>query len=648
MKRRTSSLARASASLSLSAALAGGLSAQREQQLVLAEVAKAHATRKLARRVKWRGCDISIENDKGSVRRGVDRDGHAWENVIQTPYGYFKGSQTPSGGYSGGDGEHLDVLVKEHDAWESCPVFVIHQRKAGTRDQYDEDKVVLGCLHESEAKQAYLDNYDAHGKDLIGAISKLAPEQLEAHLKGGRENWGRPLVHNARQKIMLRQHQIRKAEEALEERREWLRGVVEVLKAGGPFDEEDLPDIPGLPRHREDPITFYDPDEVQKALAPVLLAEQAMTQAAVEVIADVEKAAGAGEGRRLLKIIPSFECIDLQNQLTTKDTIREAWPYYELAGNVDLEHLTKKGGKTYEEYRAVVKAQGFEVPEGMDEAAGRNYFEVGRPVRGSFDSEECSFIAEIYKGHPVADWLWSTLTEVTPAWQWKPSIGGAAKLAEVVAENPDPIFGRGRTQKFEVLRQFRFNNVGLTIEPVCHYVAPAEVVRGEPQAISKGLDVEFEETPMTNCEMTKATDVLKAALMDSAQAVLADMLDSGQLSQNEALSLTAEIAKALEPIEAEAEVVKALDYGSVTTDSAAMTNGQAFTREGLSEREAKRRARELKEDTDEGLTPFQKGFEWSEDPVVDVTTYLMDDAGYSTDDALQIAKAFFGLLTKAG
>ncbi|TDE87338.1 hypothetical protein [Deinococcus sp. S9] len=627
---------------------------------VYQEVAKAHATRKLARRVKWRGCDISIEQDKGDVRRGVDADGHAWETKMAHPYGYLKGTTAM-------DGDHLDAFLLEHDDWENCPVHVIHQVKAGAPTIWDEDKLVLGARDEREAKAAYLANYDAKGAELFGAMSVIPPEQLEAYVKGGRENWGRPLVHGVRQKIMLRQRQVEKAQALLEERREWLRGRVEVLKAGGPFDE--LPDIPGLPRERTDPLYFTDEEgrvvgvdpcgsgktreellsvrqeEIAKALEPVRLANEAIANSSVEVYWEVEKAINGLETRRLIRVTPSFEAIDLQNQLTTKDVIREAWPYYEQAGNYDLEHLTKKGGKSFEEFKALVKAQGFQIPDGMDEVAGRDYYEIGRPVKGSFDPESCTYLVEIYKGHPPADWFWHTLTEVSPPWPWKNSIGGAAKLTEVVAVNPEPIFGKGREQKFEVLRQFRWNNTAATLEPVNNYCPPVEVVRGEAHAISKGVDIEFAEETPVSCEMTKATDVLKAAMMDSAQAVISDMLDSGQITQNEALAFTAEVAKALEPLEGEAEVVKALEYGTVTTDVAAMEGGQAFTREGLSRRQVRRKAKELLEDTEEGLTPFQKGFAWSEDPVVDVAEYVQDDLGLSADDALAVANEFFGLLT---
>ena len=108
----------------------------------------------------------------------------------------------------------------------------------------------------------------------------------------------------------------------------------------------------------------------------------------------------------------------------------------------------------------------------------------------------------------------------------------------------------------------------------------------------------------------------------------------------------AEVVKALSALEAPTiAVVKALNYGAVTTDSAALTNGGAFTRSGLAPRHVLRKAQHFIDDTRAGLTPFSKGFAWSDDPVSDVAEYFCDDEGLDDDDAIEVAKAVF---TKLG
>ena len=53
--------------------------------------------------------DITVENPKGSVRRGTDASGKAWEQTMQNTYGYIRGTE-------GVDGDHIDVSVARK-AW---------------------------------------------------------------------------------------------------------------------------------------------------------------------------------------------------------------------------------------------------------------------------------------------------------------------------------------------------------------------------------------------------------------------------------------------------------------------------------------------------------------------------------------------------
>ena len=55
--------------------------------------------------------DITVENPKGSVRRGVDASGKAWEQTMRNTYGYIRGTE-------GVDGDHIDVfLTNDIDGW---------------------------------------------------------------------------------------------------------------------------------------------------------------------------------------------------------------------------------------------------------------------------------------------------------------------------------------------------------------------------------------------------------------------------------------------------------------------------------------------------------------------------------------------------
>ena len=95
--------------------------------------------------------DITVENPKGSVRRGTDKNGKPWETTMHNTYGYIRGTE-------GVDGDHIDVfLTDDIDGWNGRRVYVIDQyNEDGT---FDEHKVMLGFNDEDDARNAYLSNY---------------------------------------------------------------------------------------------------------------------------------------------------------------------------------------------------------------------------------------------------------------------------------------------------------------------------------------------------------------------------------------------------------------------------------------------------------------------------------------------------------
>lgn len=97
--------------------------------------------------------DVTIENPKGSVRRGTDATGKKWEHTMSHTYGYIKGTE-------GVDGDHIDVfLSSDIDGWDGRRVYVVDQYNPdGT---FDEHKVMLGFNSEEDAYNAYLSNYES-------------------------------------------------------------------------------------------------------------------------------------------------------------------------------------------------------------------------------------------------------------------------------------------------------------------------------------------------------------------------------------------------------------------------------------------------------------------------------------------------------
>lgn len=96
------------------------------------------------------GLQISIENPKGSMRRGKDPNGTPWEIEMKNTYGYIKGT-------TGVDGDKIDVFLSDNPT--DGDVYVVDQYN--TDGTFDEHKVMYGFTSASEAEVAYLSNYSA-------------------------------------------------------------------------------------------------------------------------------------------------------------------------------------------------------------------------------------------------------------------------------------------------------------------------------------------------------------------------------------------------------------------------------------------------------------------------------------------------------
>lgn len=124
----------------------------------------------------WQGLEIAVENPAGSVREGVDRGGHRWQTRMLYDYGYVVDSM-------GVDGDPVDVYVGM--SLDAPLVYVIHQRKAGAWDEYDEDKVMIGFTCEEEAVQAYLRHYD--NPRFLGPVTAMPVDEFVDKVKATKD-----------------------------------------------------------------------------------------------------------------------------------------------------------------------------------------------------------------------------------------------------------------------------------------------------------------------------------------------------------------------------------------------------------------------------------------------------------------------------
>lgn len=117
--------------------------------------------------VKIDGYDVTIENPKGSVRKGTDRNGQEWSVTMNNTYGYIRGTE-------GVDGDHIDVFLSDDPT--QGDVYVIDQ--VNEDGSFDEHKVMYGFNSAEEARDAYLANYSP-GWQGLGTITKVSKEEFK-------------------------------------------------------------------------------------------------------------------------------------------------------------------------------------------------------------------------------------------------------------------------------------------------------------------------------------------------------------------------------------------------------------------------------------------------------------------------------------
>lgn len=133
-------------------------------------------------RTSFAGLKISIENRKGSIRRGVDSDGHKWAIKMKYDYGYIRETE-------GVDGDHVDCYLGDNE--NARNVYIVHQKIPGT-DIYDEDKCMLGFNTLEEAKKAYFSQYDKSG--FFGGVDTVPIEVFKEKVR--LKKWhGKKLEH---------------------------------------------------------------------------------------------------------------------------------------------------------------------------------------------------------------------------------------------------------------------------------------------------------------------------------------------------------------------------------------------------------------------------------------------------------------------
>ena len=117
--------------------------------------------------IKVDGFNVTIEQPKGSIRRGKDANGKEWESEMHNTYGYIRGTESV-------DGDHIDIFLSDNPTEGN--VFVVDQvNKDGS---FDEHKVMYGFSDMESARKAYLSNYE-EGWQGLGNITEVSKEEFK-------------------------------------------------------------------------------------------------------------------------------------------------------------------------------------------------------------------------------------------------------------------------------------------------------------------------------------------------------------------------------------------------------------------------------------------------------------------------------------
>lgn len=128
------------------------------------------------RHEKFQGLNLSIENPKGTERRGIGKDGNPWSVKMPHDYGYIKRTE-------GADGDQVDVYVGHHK--KSPHVFIVDQHDADS-GEFDEHKVMLGFANSQQATSAYDRGFsDGNGPARRRAMLHMGMDDFKKWLAAG-------------------------------------------------------------------------------------------------------------------------------------------------------------------------------------------------------------------------------------------------------------------------------------------------------------------------------------------------------------------------------------------------------------------------------------------------------------------------------
>ena len=124
--------------------------------------------RMVQKHIDFFGMPVCVEIIRGGVKYSKTFKGEPWERTLKCDYGYFEG-------ITGADGEFLDCYVGPNFTLPESKVYVIKQMRPDG-SQFDEHKLVIGCMSVEEAKALYLEH--CHSPKVYGGIKEYTIDEF--------------------------------------------------------------------------------------------------------------------------------------------------------------------------------------------------------------------------------------------------------------------------------------------------------------------------------------------------------------------------------------------------------------------------------------------------------------------------------------
>lgn len=222
------------------------------------------------------GYDISIENPKGSIRRGTDAKGNEWQVEMHNDYGYIRMTE-------GVDGDHIDVFLSDNPSEGN--VFVVDQVDPET-GEFDEHKVMYGFPDAESARAAYLSNY-SEGWQGLGVITEVTKDEFKKWIESSHRKT-KPFSEYKSVTSISGQNEatgVAQQEETPEERRERVTNEAIAYATGQTVEE-----VAAQREAEKQAAETEQPAEAEKAEENAPAAEETATEAAPEAESQPEKA----------------------------------------------------------------------------------------------------------------------------------------------------------------------------------------------------------------------------------------------------------------------------------------------------------------------------------------------------------------------